>query len=66
MPAKGEGDMATPKVNEEKCTGCGDCVDSCPTEAISLNNEKAKIDPDVCAECGDCINTCPSEAITEG
>lgn len=59
--------MAVPKVLEDKCAGCGDCVENCPTEAISMNdNNVAVIDPDVCAECGDCINTCPAEAIVEG
>lgn len=58
--------MAVPKVVEDKCAGCGECVENCPTEAISMKDNIAVIDPDTCAECGDCINVCPTEAIVEG
>jgi ferredoxin len=52
-------------VNSEKCTGCGACVDVCPTEAIELNDDGvAAIDPDTCGECGVCVDECPSEAIS--
>lgn len=56
--------MAT-VVDESKCTGCETCVDECPTQAITVKNEKAKIDQDVCVECGSCIDICPSEAISQ-
>lgn len=52
-------------VDPEKCTGCGSCVDICPTEAIHLNDDgKAVVDPDKCGDCGACVDECPSEAIT--
>ncbi|MEA3325441.1 MAG: 4Fe-4S binding protein [Euryarchaeota archaeon] len=55
----------TVKVNEEECTGCGSCVDECPAEAITLNDDDiAVIDQDECTECGTCVDVCPSEAIT--
>ena len=50
------------KVNEDTCIGCGACVDSCPVDAISMN-DKAKINPDTCTECGACVDECPVEAI---
>ncbi len=49
-------------VNEETCIACGACVDTCPVEAITMN-EKAKVDPNTCTECGACIDECPVDAI---
>ncbi|MCK4533322.1 4Fe-4S binding protein [bacterium] len=51
------------KVDEEKCTGCGICVDSCGVEAIKIENDKAIISED-CVECSACISECPQEAIS--
>lgn len=30
----------TPVVKEKKCVGCGKCVNSCPTKAISIVDKK--------------------------
>ncbi len=48
-----------PKVNQKKCTGCGECIAHCAQEAISLEAEKAVIDPAKCVGCAECILTCP-------
>ncbi len=50
-------------VNLEKCTGCGDCVEICPVEAIKIKNDKAVIIEE-CIECGVCINECQSDALS--
>ena len=50
-------------IDDEQCTGCGNCVDSCPFGAIELKNEKAKILPN-CNLCGACVEACPVEAIS--
>ena len=50
-------------IDEELCTGCGNCVDSCPFGAIELENNKAKVLPN-CNLCGACLEDCPVEAIT--
>ena len=50
-------------VDKDKCTGCGDCVEACPTEAIKLENEKANV-TDECIDCGACVDECPVEAIS--
>ncbi len=52
------------KVNKEKCTGCGLCVDACPMDAIKLENDEAKVDEDICTECGVCVEECPNDAIS--
>jgi ferredoxin len=55
--------MAT-KVDSEKCTGCGTCVDDCPSEAIKMADEKAAVDAETCIDCGVCVESCPAEAIS--
>ncbi len=52
------------QIDQEKCSGCGLCVDICPLEAISLENDKAKVDKDTCTECGQCVDECPNKAIS--
>ena len=52
------------KVDPDKCTGCGSCVDVCPVEAVSLNDDVAVIDEDTCTECGLCVDECPNDAIS--
>ena len=51
-------------VDPEKCEGCGDCVDSCPTEAISIQDEKAVVNDEECSDCAACETDCPTEAIS--
>lgn len=53
------------KVNKEKCTGCGTCVDECPSEAITLDEKEgiAVVNEDECVDCGACEDVCPAEAI---
>lgn len=51
------------RVDKKKCTGCGQCVEICPVEAIELKKEKAVIDEESCLECGACVDECPAAAI---
>ncbi|MCP4712318.1 MAG: 4Fe-4S dicluster domain-containing protein [Planctomycetes bacterium] len=51
------------KANLEKCNGCGTCVEACPSEALSLVNEKISVDADACVDCGVCVDECPEEAL---
>ncbi len=45
------------------CTGCGECVKNCPSQALELVDEKARVDHDKCIFCGYCSPECPSFAI---
>ena len=45
------------------CNGCGECVKTCPVNAISMVDGKATVDPFQCVGCGACIPVCPKEAI---
>lgn len=56
-------EMNFPKVNPDSCIGCGNCVDLCPGDAISLVDGKAFIDVDKCANCHACESACPVDAI---
>ena len=42
---------------------CRNCLDICPTGAITPAGEHVAIDPNICAGCGACAALCPSGAI---
>ena len=52
-------------IDRTLCTGCGTCVDACPTGVISLDENEcvSTIDPALCDECLECLNVCPNDAI---
>ncbi|MBO8181601.1 MAG: 4Fe-4S binding protein [Archaeoglobus sp.] len=51
-------------INEDLCVGCGRCVNSCPTNALELRNEKAALkDERICDGFGSCIAVCPENAL---
>lgn len=61
----------------EKCTGCGNCADICPNEAIKMieipelkpkpeqgiKNERPKLDYGKCCFCGLCVDICPAGSL---
>ncbi len=52
-------------INEEKCNGCGVCVNACHEGAIGIIDGKAKLlRDDYCDGLGDCLPTCPTNAIS--
>lgn len=53
-----------PQIDKELCTGCGDCVATCPSDALELASGVALIiDPPGCNYCAECEMICPVEAI---
>ncbi len=56
-------DMQKMWVDSDRCTGCGACVDVCPSGAITLVEGKAHIDEAICTGCAACVNVCPESAI---
>jgi len=51
-------------VDPETCTGCESCVDTCPVEAISMQDDVAVVDAETCTDCESCVEVCPVEAIS--
>ena len=52
------------EINEELCTGCGQCVLDCAEGAIQIVNGKAKVMTDsLCDGLGACIGGCPEGAL---
>ena len=47
----------------EECVACDNCIDECPVEAISEEDEVYVIDNEECVACDNCIDECPVEAI---
>ena len=53
-----------PTISLDRCTGCGLCVELCPTHAVELLAGKAAIvRPDDCSFCDICESYCPEGAI---
>ena len=51
------------KIDNSLCVGCGNCVNICPMENISIQKQKA-VSEGKCTMCYRCINSCPQKSIT--
>ncbi|MCX5849363.1 MAG: mercury methylation ferredoxin HgcB [Deltaproteobacteria bacterium] len=58
-------DVVTLLLDENKCTGCGICMDVCPHDVFKMNSSHVAIqNRDACMECGACSLNCPADAIS--
>jgi NADPH-dependent glutamate synthase beta subunit-like oxidoreductase/Pyruvate/2-oxoacid:ferredoxin oxidoreductase delta subunit len=60
--------LLSPRVDEERCRGCGRCADTCPFDAVSLApNDRGGFTAQVlhynCVGCGGCVGRCPVTAL---
>ncbi len=58
------------RVDQELCTGCQDCTDWCPFDAVQMvkvegsKKHKASVDREKCMGCGVCVLKCEPDALT--
>jgi NAD-dependent dihydropyrimidine dehydrogenase PreA subunit len=50
------------EVDDDECLACGDCLERCQMEAITLE-DVVVIDIDRCIGCGLCVTRCPNESM---
>jgi len=57
-----------PRIDADKCLGCGECLDVCPNGVFVMNEAMNIVeiaDPNNCVVlCDKCAGFCPVEAIT--
>ena len=58
----------SPVVDPDRCRGCGNCVEICPFEAVSLRENEdgsytSQIHRHNCVGCGGCVGRCPVTAL---
>lgn len=48
-------------INEDLCTGCGNCVEVCPYEGCWLSGEDISLKCNLCDGNPECIQVCPKD-----
>ena len=52
------------RIDEELCTGCGECIPNCPEGALQIIDGKARLVSDLfCDGLGACVGECPEGAM---
>jgi len=51
-------------INAEHCSGCGACVEVCPTGAIYLVDGRAVVEQGLCSSCEACVTACHTDALS--
>ncbi len=52
-----------PVLSSDTCTGCGDCGERCPVDAIAMAGGIPSINPGTCLGCGHCAEACPTDSM---
>ncbi|MDF1594071.1 MAG: 4Fe-4S binding protein [Desulfobacterales bacterium] len=54
-------------IDQEICSGCGECVFTCTLDAIFQGDDTADIDREKCVECENCLRVagCPTGALQQ-
>ncbi len=52
-----------PRPKADRCTLCRSCERACPTKAMGMGEQVAKVDDSLCIRCYCCHEVCPSAAI---
>jgi len=51
-------------IDEEACTGCGECIPNCPEGALQIIDDKCRLVSDLlCDGLGACVGHCPEDAM---
>jgi len=50
-------------VDAESCITCGDCVERCPMEALTIEDDRLLFDNNKCIGCGLCSSACPTGSL---
>ncbi len=52
-------------IDPDSCTICGDCIERCPVEALSIDEDDVLIvNRDRCLGCGNCNSVCPGASLS--
>lgn len=49
----------------DRCTGCGACLLTCPVHAVRPHGGALFVRADLCTGCLECVEVCPADAIDE-
>jgi NAD-dependent dihydropyrimidine dehydrogenase PreA subunit len=50
------------KTDTDECSGCGDCMDICPVDALKMREDLPVVDEKWCIGCGVSATVCPTDA----
>lgn len=57
--------VMVPRIDEEKCTLCGECARACRFNALLVTKKNVLVFDELCHGCGTCTIVCPEDAILE-